>query len=67
MNGHLVIRPQRYPTVNGETPLSYGIFLETNDVIEGLSHWQDCDEVFVAYSWTRHGAERAISELERLL
>ncbi len=63
MQGNLIIKPQRYPTATGETPLSYGIFLETSETIEGLECWQDCEEIFVAYSWSYEGAVKAISEM----
>lgn len=66
MTGTLVIREQRHPTLTGETPLTFGVFLETSEPIEGLEHWQDCKEVFVCYSWTPEGAQRAIAELQRL-
>lgn len=64
MNGQLVIKPQRHPTKSGQTPLTYAIFLETSERFEGIECWQDCDEIFVAYSWTEQGALRAIEELE---
>lgn len=66
MTGQLVIKTQRYPTHTGALPLTYGIFLETREVIEGLEFWQlDCSEVFVGYSRTKEGAERAVKELSR--
>lgn len=61
MTGQLVIKPQHYP--EGVGPLSYGVFLETEEVIDGLDHWQDCESVFVCYSWTSEGAARAVREL----
>lgn len=66
MSGNLVIREQRYPTFSGEMPLSYGVFLENCEVIEGLEHWQDCEGIFVCYSWSRAGAMKAIQEIQRL-
>lgn len=58
MTGHLIIKPQVYEGI-----FSYGIFLETDEPIEGLEYWQDCDDIFVAYSRSREGAERAVQEL----
>lgn len=65
MTGKLIIKPQRYE-VNGHAPLTYGIFLETDKTFEGIECWQDCKEVFVAYSWTEEGAQRAIREIEQV-
>lgn len=60
MTGQLIIKPQTY-----EGLLSFGIFLETDDPIEGLEHWQDCDEIFIAYSWSFAGAAIAVQELSK--
>lgn len=67
MSGDFIIRPQRYPTSDGELPLTYGIFLETTETFDGIEYWQDGGDVFIAYSWTRAGAERAIQELRQRL
>lgn len=63
MIGTLIIKPQRYE-VNGHAPLTYGIFLQTDESFQGIECWQDCSDVFVAYSRTLEGAERAIREIE---
>lgn len=62
MTGRLIIRTQVYEGV-----FSFGIFLETSEPIEGLDDWQDCDEIFVAYSRSEGGAQRAVRMLEQEL
>lgn len=62
MTGRLIIKPQAYGGI-----FSYGIFLKTDEPIEGLEHWQECKEIFVAYSWAYEGAMRAIRELSKPL
>lgn len=51
---NLIIKPQNYPTADGECPLTYAIYLQTEN-----------EEIFLAYSWTQSGAERAVKEIEK--
>lgn len=64
-----VIQEQRYPSASGETPLSYAVYLETNETHDDLEYWQDPETrgIFLCYAWTMCGAERAIAELEHSL
>lgn len=48
------ISTQRYPTHTGERPLSWAIYLRRR--------WRG--KLFLGYSWSRAGAERAIQELK---
>lgn len=61
----LVIKQQRYPPIDG--PVSYGVFMETDEVFEGLEYWQDDVDapVFVCYGWTERMAEWAVRELSK--
>lgn len=60
----LIIKQQQFPDETG--PVTFGVFLETEEVFDGIHHWQSCEEVFVAYSRTEEGALKAVRELERL-
>lgn len=62
----LVIREQRYPTAFGDAPLSYAVYLETEETHDDLEYWQDVETrgIFICYAWSRESAERAIAELE---
>ncbi len=62
------IREQHF-AVDGIAPKTYGVFVETERECEGLECWQgdDCEGVFVCYSKSREGAERAVRELGGLV
>lgn len=65
----LVIREQRHPDHFGNTPLSYGVFMVTDEVVEDLEYWQgeDCADYFLCYAWSLESAQRAIAELSTYL
>jgi hypothetical protein len=60
----LIVRPQQYQVGNNPAPLTYGVFLKTDEQFDGIEHWQtEGDDVFVCYSRSPEGASRAIEFL----
>lgn len=64
MTGKLAIHPQVHEGI-----FSWGIFLMTNHVFDGVECWQadDCEDVFVCYTKSIESAEKVVKMLSGTL
>jgi hypothetical protein len=69
MIGSLSIQQQHFPDHRGHRPLSYAVYLSTDEQVDGIDHWQSKETAryFVCYAFNHQNAQWAVGELRRYL